>query len=72
MTRPVHIYSKSAFSKWIRKYGPSSKEDEDAIDIEDVDFVIFNYLTGELMTVEAKEQGGKVAGRGLASQFVKT
>lgn len=60
MTRPVVIYSKSAFSEWIRKYGPSSKETEDAIDIEDVDFVIFNYLTGDLRTIEAKERSGKV------------
>lgn len=60
MTRPVVIYSKSAFSEWIRKYGPSSKETEDAIDVEDVDFIIFNYLTGNLMTIEAKERSGRV------------
>lgn len=54
------IYSKSAFSEWIRKYGPSSLEMEDAVDIEDVDFVIFSYLTGDLMTIEAKERSGKI------------
>lgn len=60
MTRGIQIYAKSAFSAWLKKYGPTSEEDGDAIDIEDIDFVIFNYLTGDLMTIEVKERGGTV------------
>lgn len=29
-------------------------------DIEDIDFVIFNYITGDIMTLEAKERYGRV------------
>lgn len=60
MTRSVQIYAKSAFSAWLKDYGPSSSEGRDGIDIQDIDFVIFCYLTGDLMTVEAKEKGGSV------------
>lgn len=60
MTRGIQIYAKSAFSAWLKKHGPSSREDEDAIDIQDIDFVLFNYLTGDLMTIEAKERKGIV------------
>lgn len=60
MTRGIQVYSKSAFSAWLKDYGPSSAEDKDGIDIQDIDFVIFSYLTGDLMTIEAKERGGKV------------
>jgi hypothetical protein len=70
MTRGVQIYSKSEFSEWIRKYGPSSEETEDAVDIQDIDFVVFSYLTGDLMTIEAKERNGKVKGAQLDTQNV--
>lgn len=61
MTREVQVYSKTPFSEWIRIYGPDSSEDEDAIDIEDIDYVVFNYLTGDLMTLEEKQNGAGVS-----------
>lgn len=59
MTRGVQYYAKSKFSAWIKKYGPSSDKDKDAIDVQDVDYVLHSYLTGDLMTLETKEKGGK-------------
>lgn len=62
MTRQPQYFSKTAFSEWLHNHGPSSVEMEDAVDIQDIDFVIFSYLTGELMTIEAKERNGQVRG----------
>lgn len=61
MTRAVQIYSKSAFSEWIRKFGPTSTVDGDAVDIQDIDFVLYSYLTGDLMTLECKERNGHIS-----------
>jgi hypothetical protein len=54
MTKPTLIYAKTAFSEWIRRNGPPSTE----VDVEDVDFVLFSYLTGDFLTLETKERGG--------------
>jgi len=61
MTTGVRVYSKTPFSEWVRLYGPSSEEWGDAIDIEDVDYIVFNYLTGDLMTLEEKQQNKGVS-----------
>lgn len=61
MTKGVEVYSKTPFSEWIRIYGPDSKAETDSIDIEDVDYVVFNYLTGDLMTLEEKQKGAWVS-----------
>jgi len=55
MTKGVQHYAKSNFSAWIKEHGPSSDKDKDAIDVQDVDYVLHNYLTGDLMTLETKE-----------------
>lgn len=57
VVREVQVYSKTEFSEWIRDNGPSSLDSRDAVDIEDIDFVLFSYLTGEIMTLEVKERG---------------
>jgi hypothetical protein len=57
MTKPVRVYSKTPFSQWVRIYGPDSEANTDAIDIEDIDYIVFGYLTGDLMTLEEKQNG---------------
>jgi len=56
MSKPILVYSKSAFSKWL--YEEVWPWLEGTTDIEDIDFVIFNYMTGDLMTLETKERKG--------------
>ena len=60
MTRDIQICSKSEFSGWLKNYGPQADEDLDGVDIQDIDYVVFAYLAGDLMTVEAKERNGYI------------
>ena len=53
MSRQTECYRKSAFSEWLSKYGPAWFEGH--TDIQDIDFIIFNYLTGDILTLEVKE-----------------
>lgn len=59
MTRSVQIYSKTEFSAWLKRFGPQSDEFLDAVDIQDIDFVVFAYLIGDIMTLEVKERNGR-------------
>ena len=59
MSKQPIIYSKSAFSKWL--YEEVWPWLEGTTDIEDIDFVIFNYITGDLMTLETKERKGTMS-----------
>lgn len=70
MTKEVQHYAKSNFSAWIKKYGPSSDKDKDAIDVQDIDYVLHSYLTGDLMTLETKEYGGEPSGAQKDTQSV--
>lgn len=57
MSRPPVYYSKSDFSQWL--YEQMVPVFDGNTDVQDIDFVIFNYLTGDLMTIEAKERNGR-------------
>jgi len=57
MTRKRNDNHSTEFGLWIREFGPDSKRD--GLDLENLDYVLFNYYTGDLALVEEKRYGGK-------------
>jgi len=59
MVKPILVYSKSAFSEWL--YTKVWPWFDGNTDIQDIDFVVFNYITGDIMTLESKERNGHLS-----------
>jgi len=55
MTRKRNDNHSTEFGLWIRDFGPDSRRDK--LDVENLDYVIFNYGTGDLALIEEKRFG---------------
>lgn len=58
MTRQRNDGHSTEFGLWLRKYGPDSRKQ--GLDIENLDYVVYNYLTGDLMVLEEKRHGSNL------------
>lgn len=55
MTKQRNDTHSTEFGLWIRNYGPDSRID--AINITNLDYIIYNYATGDIMLLEEKRYG---------------
>jgi len=58
MTRPRYDEHSTEFGLWLRVYGPDSKKD--GLDIENLDYIMFNYKQGWLACIEEKRHEAKL------------
>ena len=59
MTRHRNDDHSTAFGLWLRDQ-PELDSKEEGLDINDIDYAVFNYLTGTLLLIEEKRFGSTV------------